>query len=57
VGILMASVLAAMLAAVVLTPRNRHYRAVEAEEDIDDDADGIPDVYQEPRTTRTHGQE
>ena len=46
VGILVASILAAILAALVLTPRNRHYRAVEEEENTDDDGDGIPDVYQ-----------
>ena len=48
VGILAASVLAAALAAAVLTPRNRHYRAIEAEENTDDDGDGVPDVYQRP---------
>lgn len=47
VGILTASFVAALLAAAVLTPRNRHYRTVEAEESIDDDGDGIPDVYQQ----------
>ena len=52
VGILTASVVAALLAALVLTPRNRHYRAVEAEEDTDDDGDGIPDVYQQGRGTK-----
>ena len=46
VGILLASVLAAVLAAVVLVSRNRHYRRVEREEKRDADADGIPDVYQ-----------
>lgn len=49
VGILVASFLAAILAALVLTPRNRHYRAVEAEEKVDADADGVPDVYQQDR--------
>lgn len=47
VGILAASLLAAILASVVLGTRNRQYRAVEAEEAIDTDRDGVPDVYEE----------
>lgn len=47
VAILAASLLAALLAAAVLVTRNRHYRAVEAEEARDSDQDGIPDVYEE----------
>jgi Na+:H+ antiporter, NhaA family len=47
-GILVGSVLSALLAAVVLRLRNRHYRRVEADETRDDDADGIPDVYTKP---------
>jgi len=46
VGILAASLLAAALASIVLTTRNRQYRIEEAEEAIDSDQDGIPDVYQ-----------
>lgn len=46
VGILAASVGAALLASVILMARNRHYREVEAAERVDDDGDGIPDVYQ-----------
>ncbi|TQL40358.1 sodium/proton antiporter (NhaA family) [Homoserinimonas aerilata] len=46
VGILCASVLAAVLATVVLRIRNRHYRRIQEEEAIDENADGIPDVYQ-----------
>ncbi len=49
VGILAASLLAALLAAAVLGARNRQYRAVEAKEAIDTDRDGIPDVYEEDR--------
>ncbi|OUM45130.1 Na+/H+ antiporter NhaA [Arthrobacter sedimenti] len=49
VGILAASLLAAVLASAVLGIRNRQYRAVEAEEAIDTDRDGIPDVYEEDR--------
>ncbi|MEJ1191606.1 Na+/H+ antiporter NhaA [Arthrobacter sp. R4] len=49
VGILAASLLAALLAAAVLGTRNRQYRAVEAEEAVDTDRDGVPDVYEEDR--------
>jgi len=45
VAILTASVLAAALAAVILGSRNRHYRAIELEEQRDDDADGTPDKF------------
>jgi NhaA family Na+:H+ antiporter len=45
VAILTASVLAALLAAVLLGSRNRHYRAIELEEQRDDDADGTPDKF------------
>ena len=46
VAILTASVLAAFLATLVLTARNRRYRAIAAADAVDADADGIPDVYQ-----------
>jgi NhaA family Na+:H+ antiporter len=49
VGILSASLLAALLATVVLRSRNRQYRLAEEEEKIDSDFDGIPDVYQSDR--------
>jgi NhaA family Na+:H+ antiporter len=44
-AVLVGSVVSALLAAVVLRLRNRHYRQMEAEETRDDDADGVPDVY------------
>jgi NhaA family Na+:H+ antiporter len=47
VGILAASLLAALLAATVLVTRNRQYRAGEAGEAIDTDHDGVPGVYEE----------
>lgn len=47
VAILTASVLAALLAAVVLRLRNRHYRKIEASESVDANQDDIPDVYQQ----------
>ena len=46
VGILTASLIAALLAAAVLSTRNRQYRLAEAAEEIDSDQDGIPDVYE-----------
>lgn len=51
VGVLVGSLLATVLAAVVLRTRNRVYRRLCEEESIDADADGVPDVYQrdEPR--------
>ena len=47
VAVLTGSVVAAMLAAVVLRARNRHYRAVFEMETADADHDGVPDVYRE----------
>lgn len=49
IGVITGSLIAAILASIVLTSRNRHYRAVCAEEARDDDHDGIPDVYEAPR--------
>jgi NhaA family Na+:H+ antiporter len=45
ISVLSASVLAALLATVVLGTRNRHYRAVAAAEELDSDADGTPDKF------------
>lgn len=46
VGVLVGSLVAALLATVVLRARNRVYRRLCEIETIDDDQDGIPDVYQ-----------
>jgi NhaA family Na+:H+ antiporter len=46
VGILVASTVAAVLAAVALMRRSKAYAEMAAEEDTDTDEDGIPDVYQ-----------
>lgn len=48
VGVLLASVLAAILASAVLVPRNRRYRRIAAAEAVDADADGTPDVFRHP---------
>ncbi|UUL77299.1 Na+/H+ antiporter NhaA [Pseudarthrobacter sp. Fe7] len=47
VGILAASLIAALLATAVLRTRNRQYRLAEELERVDSDHDGVPDVYQE----------
>ncbi|MDA8436780.1 MAG: Na+/H+ antiporter NhaA [Actinomycetales bacterium] len=45
IGVLLASVLAALLASVALTIRRRAYAALAEVEERDDDGDGVPDVY------------
>ncbi|MER1995462.1 MAG: Na+/H+ antiporter NhaA [Arthrobacter sp.] len=47
IAILTASVLAAVLASILLTIRNRRYAVLEEAERLDEDNDGIPDVFQE----------
>ncbi|WP_372696855.1 Na+/H+ antiporter NhaA [Arthrobacter sp. JSM 101049] len=47
VAILTGSLLAAILGAIWLAPRNRYYRQLAEEERRDDDGDGIPDVYEQ----------
>ncbi|SDN94077.1 Na+/H+ antiporter NhaA [Geodermatophilus sp. DSM 45219] len=46
VGILTGTLLAALVATVVLRLRNRRYRRIYEEERADFDQDGVPDVYQ-----------
>jgi Na+:H+ antiporter, NhaA family len=48
VGVLLGTVVAALLAMVVLRLRNRRYRRMHEAEQGDADADGVPDVYQRP---------
>lgn len=48
VAILIASVCAAAIASVLLGSRNRHYRRIAQDDALDEDGDGIPDVYQRP---------
>ena len=45
VGVLLASVLAAVLAAGILVPSNRRHRAIALAETSDTDADGVPDAF------------
>jgi NhaA family Na+:H+ antiporter len=49
IGVLVGSVVAAVLAAVLLRARNSVYRRMRAAEEVDDDHDGIPDVYETDR--------
>ncbi len=46
IAVLAGSVAAAVLAGILLRLRNRRYRAICEEEELDTDHDGIPDVYQ-----------
>ncbi len=46
IAIVIASLMASLLASAVLIPRSRHYKKVAAEDSVDADRDGIPDVYQ-----------
>jgi Na+:H+ antiporter, NhaA family len=46
IGVLLGSLLSALLATVVLRLRNRRYRRICEEEERDTDADGVPDVYE-----------
>ena len=45
IGVLIASVVAALLASVALAFRRRAYAALAEEEERDEDGDGVPDVY------------
>jgi NhaA family Na+:H+ antiporter len=46
IGVLTGSVLSALVASVILRIRNAHYRRMEADEAVDSDLDGVPDVYE-----------
>ncbi|CAM2830197.1 Na+/H+ antiporter NhaA [Saccharomonospora xinjiangensis] len=46
IAVLFGSLLAALIASVVLRMRNRHYRKIHEKETRDADRDGIPDIYQ-----------
>ena len=45
IGVLLGSLLSALVATVVLRARNRHYRTIDELERQDDDGDGVPDVF------------
>jgi NhaA family Na+:H+ antiporter len=46
IGVLVGSVIAGMLAAVLLLSRNAVYRRIAEAETADADHDGVPDIYQ-----------
>ncbi|MFI8102642.1 Na+/H+ antiporter NhaA [Streptomyces sp. NPDC086023] len=46
-AVLMGSLIAAVLACVLLKMRDRRYRALTEAEELDADEDGIPDIYEE----------
>ena len=46
IGVLLGSVVAGALAAVVLVSRNAAYRRIEEQDTLDTDHDGVPDVYE-----------
>ena len=46
IGVLVGSVIAGVLASMVLLSRNAAYRRIEALETADSDLDGVPDIYQ-----------
>ena len=48
VAVLVGTVTAALLAAVLLRLRNRRYKEIAAAEQVDADDDGVPDVYEQP---------
>jgi NhaA family Na+:H+ antiporter len=55
VGVLCGSLLAAVLAAVLLRARNRVYRRMCEAEELDSDADGTPDVYEQAAVPPANG--
>ena len=48
VGILTASLLAAIIGSLIVVPRNRYYKKIAMLERMDSDADGVPDVFEGP---------
>jgi Na+:H+ antiporter, NhaA family len=50
IGVLVGSLCAAAVAAVLLRLRNRQYRLIWENETADTDLDGVPDVYQRDTT-------
>ncbi len=48
IAIMAASLLASVFASAVLLVRNRRYKQLEQDEEVDADGDDIPDVYQRP---------
>ncbi|HEU4542114.1 MAG TPA: Na+/H+ antiporter NhaA [Jiangellaceae bacterium] len=51
-AVLVGSLLSAMIATVILSRRNAVYRRISADESVDSDHDGVPDVYEPDETGR-----
>ncbi|HEX6234105.1 MAG TPA: Na+/H+ antiporter NhaA [Jiangellaceae bacterium] len=51
-GVLIGSLLSAIVAATILAVRNAAYRRIYAEEVVDSDHDGVPDVYERHESDR-----
>ncbi len=47
VGVLTASILAAVVGAILLLPRDKRYKKIHEDEQVDSDQDGTPDVFAE----------
>lgn len=47
IAIMIASLIASVAASVILLARNRRYRRIAAQDAVDADGDGIPDVYEQ----------
>ena len=45
VGIMIGSLIAAILGATILSIRNKHYKEIALKETVDENQDGIPDVF------------
>lgn len=54
IAILTASVLAALLGALILGSRNRYYKKIAEKESVDANADGIPDVFADDTSRQGH---
>lgn len=52
VGILVGSVTAAVLGGFLLSLRNKHYKDVELRESLDENSDGVPDVFADDSARR-----
>jgi Na+:H+ antiporter, NhaA family len=46
VAVMTSSIVAALLASTILVARNKKYKEIEAADSVDEDDDGVPDVYQ-----------
>ena len=55
VGILSASLLAAVVASIILVPRNRHHRRAALPHRVDADVQGLPGVVDPPKDFRAKG--